>query len=348
MVSVSVVHTIDSVAAEQGGPSRSVPALVQALRGAGVEASLSSYEDGASHVCIAANLIHDHGLWLPSNHAAARAARRWRIPIVVSPRGMLEPWALAQKRWKKQAAWALYQRADLAQAVAIHATSAAEAESVRAAGIRAPVAIVPNGVSVPDALPPRRTGSVRRALFLSRIHPVKGLPLLVEAWDRVRPAGWELVIAGPDEGGHRAKVEALVQGSGVSDAVRFVGPVSDADKWALYRTADLVVLPTHSENFGLVIAEALGAGVPVLTTTGAPWRALEQEQCGWWVAPAAEAIAEALSAATSLPRSSLDEMGDRGRAVVARDFGWASVAVQMCAIYAWLLGEGERPDTVDT
>lgn len=260
-----------------------------------------------------------------------------------STRGMLEPWALAHKRWKKRMAWPLYQRADLAKAAVLHATSEAEAVSIRRAGLRVPVAVIPNGVDVPENLPERNRGEVRRALFLSRLYPVKGLPLLVEAWGRLRPIGWELVIAGPDEGGHRAHVERLVRDAGLTDAVTFAGPVADADKWALYRTADLFVLPTHSENFGLVVAEALGAGVPVLTTTGAPWRELETHGCGWWTEVSVDALAEALVQATQTPRADLDAMGERGQALVRERYGWDDAARHMKAVYEWVLSGGPQP-----
>ena len=143
------------------------------------------------------------GLWLPSNHAAARAARRAGRPFIVSTRGMLAPWSLAQSRWKKRFGWTLYQRRDLHSAALFHATAEQEAEDVRRVGLRQPVALIPNGVDLPGRYgTDRPKGEARQALFLSRIHPKKGLLNLVQAWAAVRPEGWELVLAGPDADGH--------------------------------------------------------------------------------------------------------------------------------------------------
>ena len=345
---LQVLLTVASLDPLHGGTSRTVTLLAGALRRLGVSAMAAEGADAVSRTP-AAGLVHDNGVWLAFNHAVARAAARAGIPRVVSPHGMLEPWALGQKRLKKAAAWHLYQRHDLRTAAALHATSEAEVESIRQLGLRTPVALVPNGVDVPEALPAWNRGETRRALFLSRLHPKKGLPMLVDAWARVRPAGWELVLAGPDDGdGHRAHVEALVQAAGLADVVSFTGTVSDADKWALYRTADLFVLPTHSENFGLVVAEALGAGVPVLTTTGAPWRELITLGCGWQADITVDSIAAALAQATRTSRGDLDTMGARGQALVHSRYGWDGVAGQMIAVYEWIKEYGDRPPFVSS
>jgi glycosyltransferase involved in cell wall biosynthesis len=155
-----------------------------------------------------------------------------------------------------------------------------------------------------------------------------------------------LIIAGPDEGGHRAEVERVVKARGLEEIVQFVGPIPDQEKWRIYRSADLFVLPTFSENFGSVVAEALGCEVPVITTRCAPWSEIERAKCGWWVDPCTEAIASALEMAVATHPDDLRQMGVRGRDLVRRQYSWCRVAKQMNDLYCWVLGDGDRPDSV--
>jgi glycosyltransferase involved in cell wall biosynthesis len=295
------------------------------------------------------SVFHDHGLWLPNNHTIASVARQTSIPLIISPRGMLEPWALTYRAWKKRLAWHLYQKRDLNLAALLHATSEREAENFRRLGLRKPVAVITNGTELPewrDLTYPK--GTVRKILFLSRIHPVKGLLNLVQAWKVLRPKGWKMVIAGPDEGGHRQIVQSAIYQAGLQDDFELTGPVDGAEKEALYRSADVFVLPTFTENFGLVIAEALACGIPVITTKGAPWEGLLTHRCGWWIDIGVDPLVAALREATNLPPDTLHEMGQRGRVYVEQNFGWPGIAEQMLSVYRWVLGQGEKPDCVLT
>lgn len=293
-----------------------------------------------------AMLIHDHGLWLPANHSASAVARKLKIPLIVSTRGMLEPWALKYRAWKKRLAWTLYQRRDLATARVLHATAPQEAENLRRLGLRHPIAVIPNGVELPIfSVRPTRSQAPRVALFLSRIHPKKGLLALVDAWRVAGPAGWTMIIAGPEEGGHRAVVEERIRRAGLESEFQFVGAVDGEEKTALYQRADLFILPSFTENFGVVVAEALAAGVPVITTKGTPWEGLEPHRCGWWVDLGVEPLATAIRVAASLPDAERAAMGERGRRY-AEHFSWPQIAEQMLAVYRWVLGEGSKPDCV--
>ncbi|AXI54094.1 glycosyl transferase, group 1 [Sulfitobacter sp. JL08] len=287
-----------------------------------------------------ADVVHDSGIWLPHNHALARLTNRRRIARVVSTRGMLDPWALSHKRIKKAIAWRLYQRSDLRSADALHVTSDTEVTSVRTRSLDVPVWRIPNGVDLPpneQVAFQHNSLSPRRAVFLGRLHPVKGLQDLLEAWARVRPTDWELILAGPDEDGHRSQLEASVDQYQLKDGVRFIGQVSGPEKVDLFRCAELFVLPSKSESFGMVVAEALSYGLPVLTTTNVPWPQLEESHCGWRVDPNTTQLSEALARILAQPRRQLYEAGLRGRTLVSDGFGWTAIANEFVKRYEVLL-----------
>ena len=293
-------------------------------------------------------LIHSHGLWLQCNRVAAQVASRRAVPHIVSPRGMLEPWAFRYRFWKKFPFWHLWQRRVLQEAALLCATSAKEAEGFRRLGFRQPIAIIPNGVDMPRTVSPPRSvaPTTRTALFLSRIHPVKGLEDLVQAWSAVRPDGWHCLVAGPDEEGYEVRIREAVARAGLQECFTFAGPVSGDRKAELFRSADLFVLPTKSENFGVAIAEALAYEIPVITTWGAPWSCLREHRCGWWIDLGAEPLAAALREACALPVETLREMGRRGRCLVAEEFAWPRIGASMHAVYQWVSHGGEPPSCV--
>jgi glycosyltransferase involved in cell wall biosynthesis len=295
-------------------------------------------------------LIHSHGVWQPANHWVARAAGRWQVPLIIQPRGMLEPWALGQKAFKKRVALALFQQADLDSARVFVATSEMEAENLRRLGLRQPVVIIPNGVDL--AIDPSMVGDnhldpnrERIVLFLSRVHPKKGLLELVTAWNCLAPSGWRLRIAGPDDDGHWNQVESRVRKLGLGSSVEYLGPVDGTQKTALYQQADLFILPTFSENFGIVVAEAMAQGLPVITTRGAPWSELETQRCGWWIDTGVEPITRALQTAMLLSDDERRAMGQRGRKYV-QQFDWNRIATKTLALYLWLVGQASKPEDI--
>ena len=294
----------------------------------------------------AADILHGHGLWLMPNIYPAWAARRGSARLVVSPRGMLGAEAVAFSRLRKRAFWSLFQAGALREAACLHATSEAELGDIRAAGLVNPVAVIPNGVDLPEPASSDPQGA-RAVLALGRIHPKKGLDTLVRAWALTEAAhpDWRLRIVGPAELGHDRDLEAL----GASLNLRRMsieGPAYGPARLAAYHEADLFVLSTRHENFANTVSEALAAGVPVISSKGAPWAGLETQNCGWWIDHGPEPLAAALSAALALPHETLRAMGAKGRAWMARDFSWNRVADDMLAVYAWLAEGADRPNTV--
>ncbi len=292
------------------------------------------------------DIVHAHGLWLYPQELARTLAARWRRPLVVSVHGMLEPWAHGHHGWRKRVVWMFSTRRTVATARALIATSEQEAGHLRTLNTRYPVVVIPLAVSVPKwvqarsdggpvgrlgdkavglsgaltaRLPDRPTGQ-RTALFLSRMHPSKGLLLLVEAVARVRPRGWRFVVAGPDENGHTAAVRRKARHAGVMDWFEFRGAVHGDDKWRLYQSADMFVLPSYNENFGLVVAEALAAGLPIVTTTSTPWGEVRSRNCGWICEPTVAGLAAALAEACACPDEVLVRMGAAGAAWVRQAF----------------------------
>ena len=209
--------------------------------------------------------------------------------------------------------------------------------------------VIPNGVQLgaaqPHSLERNPEFAVRNALFLSSIHPKKGLLNLVMAWKRVRPSSWRLVIAGPDEGGHLNDVLQKIRKLGLETIVDYMGEVEGDAKAALFEKADLFVLPSFSENFGIVVAEALANGLPVITTRGTPWEGLLHHGCGWWIEPTVVALTEALREALTLDNDALQLMGSNGRDYV-REFDWGKIAKQTVDVYRWVLGQGSQPTYV--
>lgn len=293
-------------------------------------------------------IIHNHGLWAPANHWAAHLSRSNNIPMVSQPHGMLEPWSLSQKVWKKRVALMLFQRTDLTTAKALIATSSEEYENLRQLGLKQPIAVIPNGVridvptdiSLDQRLPIKK---IKTALFLSRVHQKKGLSNLIRAWAQIRSLDWKLQIAGPDEGGHLQEVMTLASELGVDKSIDYVGTVEGEKKAELYRSANLFVLPTHSENFGVVIAEALANGVPVITTRGAPWGDLETFKCGWWVDIGVKPLVNALCDAMALSDDERRAMGERGREYVQR-YNWDIITNQTVNVYRWALDISPAPE----
>jgi glycosyltransferase involved in cell wall biosynthesis len=371
---VNLVHVVPHIDQEAAGPSYSVPRQCQSLAACGNEVELTclaargelagvlldvhpqwpvlgrfaistSLARALGRKARTVDVVHNHSLWSMVNVATGWVVPGKRAKLVNSPHGTLSPWALSRSRGIKWLLWPLQRRA-LTKADLLHATSEEEFQQIRAQGFTAPVAVVPNGIDVPPMRAPRKPKSseTRTLLFLSRIHPTKGIDRLLNAWMQLQASHpqWRLVIAGRGDASHVQEVRALAAELGV-ERVEFPGPLYGEAKEQAYFGADLFVLPTHSENFGMVVAEALAHGCPAIVGRGAPWSGLEIEACGWWVDNSMPTLAAALRHAMQQPPEELTAMGLRGRAWMLREYDWTALGQKMDAAYRWLLYGGERP-----
>lgn len=292
------------------------------------------------------DVVDLQGLWTWSSRVNLSHWQQSRKPYVVTPRGMLDPWALGNSAWKKRLFWLFVERSNLKHAHCLRATAEMEAQHFRDLGLSAPIAIVPNAIEIPK-LKPRTTTKERQMLFLSRIHPKKGADILLRVWAELEHdyPEWNLVIAGIDERGHEGELKVLASKLRVK-RVSFPGDVYGEKKEALYRASDLFVLPTHAENFGLVVAEALAQEVPVVTTTNAPWSRLNEKKCGWSIALDKERLRDTLACAMLMTKDQLREMGQNGRKWVEDEFSTTQTKIKMREVYMWCSGKVERPDHV--
>ena len=371
---MNIVHVVPHIDQEAAGPSYSVPRLCQSLVVCGNEVELtclaargdipglvldlhpqwpifSRFAVSTSLACAlgrkaqVVDVVHNHSLWSMANVAAGWVVPGKRAKLVTSPRGTLSAYALGRSRWLKRLLWPAQRRA-MTHADMLHATSEVELQEIRSQGLTIPVVVLPNGIDLP-ILPlscDKRSTDLRTLLYLGRIHPIKGLDRLLRAWAQVqaRHPEWRLLIAGRGEAAHVQQVKAIAEKLALQ-RVSFPGALYGAAKAQAYFGADLFVLPTHSENFGMVVAEALAHGCPAVVSRSAPWAGLEAEGCGWWVDNSVESLVVALDAAMQMPQKQLASMGLKGRVWMERDYGWTAIGQKMDTAYRWLVHGGERP-----
>lgn len=333
-------HIIDGLP-KAAGTTVFVENVVRGLRSRGHIVQLVSHGGELETDCQCPDVIHLHALWAPLLHGACKWANYNGVPIVWSPHGMLTPWAMNNKRWKKLAAWCLYQRRDLSNAALLHATAQSEVDDLRRLGLKNKVVIAPLGVDIHDRIEHiRHINGKKTLLFVSRVQRKKGLENLVKAWVLLPSAirsKWTVRVVGPDQEGHTDELKELCARLVVENDFEFVGPRYGDDLAREYASADLFVLPTHSENFGSVVIEALEHRVPVICTKGAPWEELETHECGWWIDIGAEPLAMALKNAMTLADSKRLAMGERGRKLVEEKYTWEAVVKRLEQAYEGVL-----------
>jgi glycosyltransferase involved in cell wall biosynthesis len=290
------------------------------------------------------DLIHSHGIWTYLSAASLRVHRNNRIPMIISPHGMLDAWALGYSRLRKRLVGHLFQDAQLKSAAVLHALTAAEARSIRAYGLKNPIVVIPNGVDLPRGTPgvapwPPSSGSRDRTLlFLSRVHPKKGLDVLLDAWAGFSRAdgpgrNWRLIVAGWDEIGHEKVLRERVSTSELRTSVEFVGPLFGAKKAAAFAGADAFVLPSYSEGLPMSVLEAWSHGKPALISTACNLPEGKHSGASIEIEPTSESISAGLGRLASMSREDLKTMGQAGRRLVESRFNWDRVSSDMAKVY---------------
>ena len=352
----AAITTVVRDASHLGGGMMNVAQSLHAhLRSSGVTAhfvSGNSTTDAAaeSHVVgfngrklrhlpasVLTSVVHIHGLWTPFEYRAFHEARRRRAAVVMSPHGTLEPWAFDHKWAKKRFAWWLYQRRILQASDLLVVNSDQESGRLRELGLTPPIAVIPNGVDL-DGFSPELAGKEREKtiLFFSRIDPKKGIPDLLAAWRSLSDhKGHRLHICGHGEAAYVAGIQKQIASLGLTN-VALLPAVFGADRWDVFARASIYVLPSYSENFGITVAEALSAGVPVITTRATPWSGLAGEGVGWIVGNDVTELASALRAAMNVEPAALSQMRRKAMAYAGQRFGWDAIARQYIETYNWI------------
>lgn len=386
---MKVLTFLTSISLKGGGPSRSVPMLVKGLAEVGVDITLMTFrtDDMNTHALEETtaklkilelgtsakeieeyilterfDIIQMQSMWAKCYHQVAQIARKHNIPYLITPRGMLEPWCLSQKKWKKKLALMLYQMKDLQRAACIFTTAEMEAQHVRDLGVKVPMSVIPNGIETDGYACRTSTDGVKKQiLFLSRVHVKKGIELLIEAFSNLHKdfSDWSVVIVGNGEEDYIKSLKQKVKSMELEDCIKILPPVFGEAKTKLYQESSLFCLPSYSENFGMVIAEAMSCGVPAITTNGTPWQLLngdcttmgaslemlgDDKRTGWCIELSVENLENILREAMSMDPAALYEMGQRGSRMINENFNYRSVAKKTKKLYEWIVEDGKEPE----
>lgn len=282
------------------------------------------------------DVVHINCCWMPGCAFAQKWAQQMGVKVVLSPHGMLEPWIMARHYWtRKLPALLLYQKRAVVWADRLHATAESEKQNLIKLGYNNRISVIANGIDVDNVEMKHSWKRNREILFLSRVHVKKGINFLIEAVAALKNEleGYCVKIAGEGEQSYVNELQQLAARLGVEDMVKFIGGVYGDSKWKLFRHADVFVLPTHSENFGIVVAEALACGTPVITTKGTPWQELETNGCGWWTEIGTEALIAALRKFLTLSDEEIERMGRNGRKLVEDKYSSRKMAEEMVRMY---------------
>lgn len=282
------------------------------------------------------DIVHVNCCWTPDCAMIQRLAQKRGYKVVLTPHGMLEPWIIKRHYWTRKvpALW-LYQKAAVQRADCVQATAESERDNLLKLGYNSNIKVVRLGIDAESIEMKRSWKKSRQILFLSRVHVKKGINFLIEAAAELRSElqGYKILVAGEGDTDYVAEMKRMIADNGLLDIVQLIGGVYGDEKWRLFQTSDFFVLPTHSENFGLAIAESLASGTPVVTTVGTPWSDLNGSEAGAWIEIGTEPLVETLRRFLSLSEDELETLGRNGRKLIETKYSAHVMAEQMMEVY---------------
>lgn len=282
------------------------------------------------------DLVHVNCCWMPACALVQKMAQKRNIKVVLTPHGMLEPWIIQRHYWtRKIPALLLYQKSAVKKADCLQATAESEKLNLLKLGYNSNIKIVKLGIDAESITMKTSWKKSKQMLFLSRVHVKKGINYLIEAADILRNElqGYKIVVAGEGDADYVDFLKHQIMDKGLQDIIQLIGGVYGDRKWELFQTSDFFVLPTHSENFGLAIAESLASGTPVITTVGTPWNDLNSSNAGAWIEIGTQPLVETLRRFLSLSDEELETMGKNGRKIIETKYSAKVMAEEMMGVY---------------
>ena len=282
------------------------------------------------------DLVHVNCCWMPACAFVQQMAQKRNIKVVLTPHGMLEPWIIKRHYWtRKFPALLLYQKAAIQNADCLQATAESEKENLLKLGYNSNIKIVKLGIDAESIIMKTSWKKNKQLLFLSRVHVKKGINYLIEAVDILRESlqGYKILVAGEGDADYVATLKQQIADKGLQEIIQLIGGVYGDKKWELFQTSDFFVLPTHSENFGLAIAESLASGTPVITTVGTPWNDLNTSDSGAWIEVGTQPLVDTLKRFLSLSDEELETMGKNGRKLIETKYSAKVMAEEMMEVY---------------
>ena len=371
---MKILHTISSIGVKSGGTSSAVYAMLHGIRDYNVKvlsyelanedhlpgnnlvidfvpanqnrfAYSSAYKK--SLIQSDANIFHSHGLWQYTQYATSRVARKKGIPYIITPHGMLYPEALNHSKFQKQLFLKMFLLNDLNKATAIHVTSKEEMKHIRNLGVKTPIAIVPNPVINVVVEEQIQSKEKIRFGYLGRVHPRKNIERLLYVWSNLaeKVSDSELVVIGEGDDEYMSFLKKETERLSLKNVV-FPGFLSGKEKEDTLNSLSYLAVPSDFENFGMIIPEALQLGIPVIASKGTPWEELNTHQCGWWVDNDVDTLTQIMENTLQISDEERIAMGERGKALVNKNYSVEVVTDKMTRLYDWILNKGKKPEFV--